>query len=53
MTGIAEHGGKQHRSRPYRTGTAAALSGPADSVEPRVESLGKSFDPVVREAIVV
>jgi len=27
--------------------------GPADSVEPRVESLGKSFDPVVREAIVV
>lgn len=27
--------------------------GPADQVDPRVVSLGKKFDPVVREAIVV
>jgi CRISPR-associated protein Cas2 len=27
--------------------------GPADKVDPRVESLGKSFDPVTRTAIVI
>lgn len=27
--------------------------GPADQVDPRVESLGKSFDPIKREATVI
>ena len=27
--------------------------GPADAVDPRVESLGKSFDPIRREATVI
>jgi CRISPR-associated protein Cas2 len=27
--------------------------GPADKVDPRVESLGKSFDPVKRSAVVI
>ena len=27
--------------------------GPADQVDPRVESLGKSFDPIRREATVI